>query len=92
VERLLARGLPLGLQPDARYAEEKLAMGPGDALVVYSDGLVEARDDRPLDGDALRSVIDDTMVSDAIVDALLGTRPAAPARDDITVVALQRTR
>ncbi|HEY1014215.1 MAG TPA: SpoIIE family protein phosphatase [Herpetosiphonaceae bacterium] len=37
-----AYGLPLGSLPGAQYAEAQLALEPGDALVLVSDGIVEA--------------------------------------------------
>jgi serine phosphatase RsbU (regulator of sigma subunit) len=38
-----ATGTLLGLFPDATIAEEKLELGPGDAIVLYTDGVIEAR-------------------------------------------------
>ena len=37
------RGAALGLLPDERYVATELELSPGDRLVLYSDGLVEAR-------------------------------------------------
>ncbi len=34
---------PLGMLPGGEYREERFEMAPGDLLIVYSDGLVEAR-------------------------------------------------
>jgi serine phosphatase RsbU (regulator of sigma subunit)/anti-sigma regulatory factor (Ser/Thr protein kinase) len=39
---LLARGMPLGLMPNMQYEEAQAVLCPGDTLVMYSDGLVEA--------------------------------------------------
>lgn len=36
-------GLPLGLFPDAGISDQTLTLAPGDALVLYTDGVVEAR-------------------------------------------------
>jgi phosphoserine phosphatase RsbU/P len=43
VRSLSVGGCPLGLFPDATYEEESVAMIPGDTLVVFSDGVTEAR-------------------------------------------------
>ena len=40
---LAACGLPLGTLAEAQYAEEGVQLGLGDDLVLYSDGVVEAR-------------------------------------------------
>jgi serine phosphatase RsbU (regulator of sigma subunit)/anti-sigma regulatory factor (Ser/Thr protein kinase) len=42
VVELNARGMPLGLFPNAPYDEIEATMSPGDSLLIYSDGLVEA--------------------------------------------------
>lgn len=39
---LRARGMPLGLMPGMLYEEEETTLLPGDSLLFYSDGLVEA--------------------------------------------------
>jgi sigma-B regulation protein RsbU (phosphoserine phosphatase) len=39
-------GLLLGLFDDAEYQEGEVAFGPGDALLLYSDGISEAVDTR----------------------------------------------
>jgi phosphoserine phosphatase RsbU/P len=42
IKRLDVGGLPLGIQPDARYESASIALAPGDWLVIFTDGLVEA--------------------------------------------------
>jgi serine phosphatase RsbU (regulator of sigma subunit) len=46
IERLDVGGLPLGIQPDARYESASVALAPGDWLIVFTDGLVEAENAR----------------------------------------------
>jgi len=36
--------LPLGMFPDAEGTDDRVGLGPGDALVFYTDGITEARD------------------------------------------------
>ena len=43
LELLRDGGLPLGIQVGARYAGGSLTLRPGDRLVVYTDGVVEAQ-------------------------------------------------
>jgi phosphoserine phosphatase RsbU/P len=40
--QLKATGIPLGLLPMATYTAEEVTLGPGDSLVVYTDGITEA--------------------------------------------------
>lgn len=42
VEELYATGMPLGLMPDVVYEEKEVVLQPGEKLLLYSDGLVEA--------------------------------------------------
>jgi sigma-B regulation protein RsbU (phosphoserine phosphatase) len=43
VRNLTVGGFPLGLFPNAIYEEESVVMTPGDTLVVFTDGVTEAR-------------------------------------------------
>jgi len=49
VERLVEGGPVLGVFPDAAYEQHHVKFGPGDRLVLYTDGISEARD--PRDGE-----------------------------------------
>lgn len=49
-ERLLPTGLALGLLPDRVCAVRELDLGPGDALLAYTDGAIEGQ---PSDAEAL---------------------------------------
>jgi sigma-B regulation protein RsbU (phosphoserine phosphatase) len=44
VELLAASGPPIGLLPAATYTAQATEMGPGDFLLVYTDGITEAVD------------------------------------------------
>jgi predicted ester cyclase len=43
-KELRARGMPLGLMPGMSYEESEVVIGPGECVLFYSDGLVEAHD------------------------------------------------
>jgi serine phosphatase RsbU (regulator of sigma subunit) len=43
-EELRARGMPLGLMPGMGYEEKETILEAGEAVLFYSDGLVEAHD------------------------------------------------
>jgi serine phosphatase RsbU (regulator of sigma subunit)/predicted ester cyclase len=43
-EELRARGMPLGLMPGMGYEENEIELDAGEAVLFYSDGLVEAHD------------------------------------------------
>lgn len=45
-ERLDAGSLPLGINANERYPTTEITLNPGDLLLIYSDGLVEAVNER----------------------------------------------
>jgi serine phosphatase RsbU (regulator of sigma subunit) len=52
VTPLDARGLVLGIEPAQSYDDVRATLGPGDAVVLYTDGVLEARIDGELYGHA----------------------------------------
>jgi serine phosphatase RsbU (regulator of sigma subunit) len=42
VTDLSARGMPLGLMPKMSYEEKETVLGPGEEVLFYTDGLIEA--------------------------------------------------
>lgn len=46
VERLLGHDRPLGILPDDRWTEHRTTLGPGDRMLVFSDGLLDLLDDQ----------------------------------------------
>ncbi len=42
IERLDVGGLPFGIQPEAKYDFATVTLAPGDWLIIFTDGLVEA--------------------------------------------------
>ena len=52
VETLAPRGLPLGVPNPEGYQEGAISLNPGDTLVLYSDGLIDARPELDLDNPA----------------------------------------
>ena len=90
-------GIPLGVLPGVTFAESVVDLPPGATLVLYTDGVTEARDDGGAQfgddgllavlqalpsGDARRTV---AAVSAAVEDQLSGSRHEA---DDLAVLAL----
>ncbi len=41
--RLMEGGIPIGISPEPTWTEGRLRLEPGDRLLVYSDGVVEVR-------------------------------------------------
>jgi sigma-B regulation protein RsbU (phosphoserine phosphatase) len=49
LERLEASTLPLGIDPDTRYECGSTTLAPGDLLVIFTDGMVEAVNEKEED-------------------------------------------
>ncbi|MFZ0815465.1 MAG: PP2C family protein-serine/threonine phosphatase [Candidatus Sulfotelmatobacter sp.] len=46
IERLDVGGLPIGIQAEAKYESASVTLAPGDWLIIFTDGLVEAENTR----------------------------------------------
>ncbi|HET9224779.1 MAG TPA: GAF domain-containing SpoIIE family protein phosphatase, partial [Roseiflexaceae bacterium] len=99
VEELRAVGMPLGLMPGTRYEEHEITLAPGDSVIFYSDGLVEAHNTRRemFGFPRLQAFVERHPPGDgsALIKTLLAelaafTGPDAEQEDDITLVALRR--
>jgi sigma-B regulation protein RsbU (phosphoserine phosphatase) len=99
LEPLAPGGPLLGVLPGAAFAASHTRLGPGDALVFYSDGATEARsaDDEELGFDGLDRVLRQSGADTAdalvatVVDAVDRWAAGADAEDDdLTVVAVRR--
>ena len=51
VKSLGVSGLPLGIEPDQEYPSERIELEPGSVVVLYTDGVLEARRDGELYGE-----------------------------------------
>ena len=49
IERLDVGGLPFGIMPDVKYQAGTVTLAPGDWLVIFTDGLVEAENAQQAD-------------------------------------------
>jgi serine phosphatase RsbU (regulator of sigma subunit)/anti-sigma regulatory factor (Ser/Thr protein kinase) len=97
VEEMRATGMPLGLMPDMHYEEKETFLAPGDSILLYSDGLVEAHNaDREMFSfPRLMQLVGESGGGTELIDFLLAqlatfTGPGWEQEDDVTLVALQR--
>ncbi len=42
IEKIDSQGLPIGLERDAKYERKHTRLMPGDAIMLYTDGIIEA--------------------------------------------------
>jgi PAS domain S-box-containing protein len=99
VSKLRATGMPLGLMPGMGYEQKEIRLMPGDSVLLYSDGLVEAHDpQREMFGfPRVQGFVDAHPGGAKLIDSLLAelerfTGEGWEQEDDITLVTLQRSR
>ena len=90
-------GPPIGMFANSEYAAETMLLEPGDALVVYTDGISEAADPAGADYGAgrlcqvlagCRDLSADRMVR-ACLDDLAAFCNGRPKNDDVTLMAIR---
>jgi len=97
IERLQAGGIPLGIQENASYESGTVTLQSGDWLVVFTDGVIEAENDRAEEYGEVRLLtmlhanvaVAPLMLLDAIMldlDRFVGN---APQHDDVTLMLLR---
>lgn len=97
IRRLTAGGPVLGLMPEVPFEEETLALYEGDTLILFSDGVTEARNREDLEfaEDRLISCItarSPAQISDILSGILTGVHEfceGASQADDITAMVLR---
>jgi len=97
VTELWATGMPLGMLPGSSYEEHEVTLSPGERLLFYSDGLVEAHNPgREMFGvPHLQKLLEAHADEASLIDVLLGelkrfTGDGWEQEDDVTLVTLQR--
>jgi sigma-B regulation protein RsbU (phosphoserine phosphatase) len=97
-KRLSPNGMALGVITDAVFTADEAALGPGDRLLLYTDGLTEAANasDEEFGEARLLAVLEarrgstgQALIADAIAEVLRFCGPVRP-RDDMTLLSLTR--
>jgi len=98
VEEVSCAGTLIGAFPEIELGERSLRLHPGDALLLYTDGLTEARRARELLGPArLQALLRGCagLSAAAIIERLergLADFLGAPGQDDVALLALRALR
>ena len=85
----------LGVIPDAEYEQATVALGPGDRLILFTDGITEARnaaDDEFGEGRLVEAAVADRACSAPALQARLAEAVLAftggRLQDDATLIVL----
>ncbi|MGM0466802.1 MAG: PP2C family protein-serine/threonine phosphatase [Acidobacteriota bacterium] len=103
IHRLTKGGLVLGFQPAQKYEQQSTELKSGDVLVLFTDGITEARapdiidkDDMLFGENRLIQVIKDNAslsageIQAAVLQAVTSHTKNTPQEDDITLVVIKR--
>ncbi len=90
-------GFPIGVNPEAPYQEHVVALGPGDRLYLYSDGIPEAvnADGLEYGTDQLLAVLDQSRaqsLADSLETLVVGVEHwcgTPHLKDDISVLGME---
>jgi serine phosphatase RsbU (regulator of sigma subunit) len=99
VTDLEARGMPLGLMPQMSYEEKESVLMPGEDVLFYTDGLVEAHNPQGemFGAPRLRNLLSERpeggeSLSATLMEELKGfTGEGWEQEDDITLLTLRRS-
>ncbi len=95
---LASTGMVLGPAPDAVYSRRATHMEPGDVVLLYTDGVVEAHDSkgREFGVARLKKLLHEARRESArevvqrVINAARSWSHGAPTEDDMTAVAIRR--
>jgi serine phosphatase RsbU (regulator of sigma subunit) len=97
LQQLASRGMLLGVFPNVHFEEATITLAHGDALILYTDGITEARHEQDMFGETrLETAIHAaahapaTQLAQTILDAVDHFSANTPQSDDITLVVVKR--
>ncbi len=88
-------GLPIGVEPDQTYSEMELQLEPNESILMYSDGVVEARNrHREFYGEervlSFLASIRHPSYGQALLEEIHSWQQGVAANDDLTIVEIWR--
>lgn len=97
VEAVAARHVPLGISATTQFVDIQVPLLPGDVLVLYTDGVIEAEDARenPFGQGGLRAALEawtdaaGGRLTDHVRAAVADHAQGAPLLDDLAILAVE---
>ena len=98
IERIQSTSLPLGMFCTEQFLTEKIKLAPGDNLFLYSDGLIEARNDSNIQyGEerlaallGKRGTASPQELINSCLEDLINFQSGTPKTDDLTMMVIRR--
>jgi sigma-B regulation protein RsbU (phosphoserine phosphatase) len=97
VEELESTGVAIGIMDDAEYSQEEVGLSPGDVVLLYTDGVTEAINDKEemFEVDRLVNTIKDSSagtaaeIMESVIKAVFTFSGKTPQYDDITLMVVK---
>lgn len=86
-------GVPLGIEPDARYQTTTVALDPGTLITLYTDGMIQCSDREPADkiaSDLEAALTESGDELETLGDRMIDGIAARPGRADDAALLLVR--
>ncbi len=91
VDLLEPRGVPLGVFADSSWPVGAVDLESGDAIIAYSDGLIDSDPDNPLDPGRIAELLEGARTAEDLISRMTLLVPEIEALpDDLTLLALRR--
>ena len=90
-------GISLGVTPDLQYEKKEIMLSPGESVLLFTDGIIEAEnEDNELFGnerllDAIRNIKGPPW-GDKLLGSVSHWQGAAPISDDLTILEIWRDK
>ncbi len=99
IEELNLTGMAVGAMDDAEYTQEEVPLAVGDILVLYTDGITEAQNDKEEMFDVPRLIetirnnrnSSSQVIADEIIRSVFSFSDTQPQFDDITLMVVKVT-
>ena len=90
-----SNGISLGVKPGAKYEKKEILLSPGESVLLFTDGVIEAQNENNVlfGNDRLLSYIKDKKGppwGTGILDEIRCWRGSAKANDDLTILEIWR--
>jgi serine phosphatase RsbU (regulator of sigma subunit) len=98
IERLRPTGMALGVDEQARWRQKEVRLGPGDLLVLYTDGITEAQnpqgaffgEDRLLEVVLSKAGSSAEEIRDALLEEARRFVGGSAQQDDVALIVIRR--
>jgi len=99
IEELALTGMAVGAMDDAEYTQEEIPLAVGDILVLYTDGITEAQNEKEEMFDVPRLIetirnnrsSSSQVIADEIIRSVFSFSDTQPQFDDITLMVVKVT-